>query len=265
MTGRGVVSSVVLGLTLIVVCAGATPRPTVAPECTCVVPVDERGEPLSVPAQMQQKQVVLVATALREEHGEDYAGPGRQRVTLLPEASWGEPVPDTVSLVVKAACAVYVAGGRYLVAGDMENGALVPTGCGPAYSMDHWSAPFVVSQLGPPVWRSGGPADPQLHVALHGRIVNTVTGRPVENAHLRVPDSDRGARTSGEGRFTILGVEDDPPIRVVVEHPCFHTVEVQLETSYDSPLEIGLPFREPRGPAGEPVPGACAAYRPARQ
>ncbi len=107
-----------------------------------------------------------------------------------------------------------------------------------------------------------GSASTPLPVALHGRIVNTATGRPVAQANLRVPGSDRGALTNGEGRFTILGVDDVPPIGVVVEHPCFHTVQVELETSYDAPLEIGLPFREPRGPAGEPVPGACSAYRP---
>ena len=108
-----------------------------------------------------------------------------------------------------------------------------------------------------------GSASTQLPVALPGRIVNTATGRPVAQANLRVSGSDRGALTNGEGRFTILGVDDVPPVRLVVEHPCFHTVQVELETSYYAPLEIGLPFREPRGPAGEPVPGACSVYRPA--
>ena len=108
----------------------------------------------------------------------------------------------------------------------------------------------------------GGSARPQLPVAIHGEILNAATGQPVEHASVYVAAASLGARSGSLGRFLIRGVHDEPPIQVTIEHPCFHSVRVELETSYYAPLRVGLPFREPEGQAGEAVPGACSIYRP---
>ena len=102
----------------------------------------------------------------------------------------------------------------------------------------------------------------QLPVAVHGHITNAATGQPVEHASVFVAASEVGARSNAEGSFLIRGVHDVPPIQVTVQHPCFHTTRVELEKSYYAPLNVGLPFRQPRDESGNPLPDACSAYRP---
>lgn len=94
-----------------------------------------------------------------------------------------------------------------------------------------------------------------------GRIFDGTSGAAVVGASVSVAATDRGSLTDGQGRFLIRRVLDDAEtIEVVIRHPCFHTVRVEVLDGGDGVLEVGLPFR---AAAPEVRLGYCRSYGPA--
>jgi hypothetical protein len=73
------------------------------------------------------------------------------KVLFVTESSWRGPMADTVTLAVRAPCAHYIAGGRYLVVADVDDaGRLVTAPCDYSWSIP--VAPEMMAQLGAPNW-----------------------------------------------------------------------------------------------------------------
>ena len=97
--------------------------------------------------------------------------------------------------------------------------------------------------------------------AIGGRRVDGSSGTPVAEAAVHVADTDLGSLTGSEGRFLIRGVDGTDAVEVVIRHPCFHTVRVEIADAGDTALEAGLPFRESN--PKEQLLGRCLGYGPA--
>ncbi len=148
-TGFGVV----LGAALLV------PAPLVA--CTCVVAASVAGEQVFAPTPLLEREAIFAATVLWEDSGEGYDGPGRQRVVSLPEASWRDPAPGPVTLIVglNAPCAQYQAGGRYLVFATSDGAVLQTERCDIALSLSYPSTLDHLTDLGRPGWIAPPPEE----------------------------------------------------------------------------------------------------------
>ncbi len=87
------------------------------------------------------------------------AGPSRQVVRFVTEASWRGAMRDTVTLVVgrNSPCADYVAGRRYLVLADTTadpQAGLVTSSCDYAWGIGYSAAVRMQVDLGAPGWRA---------------------------------------------------------------------------------------------------------------
>lgn len=135
-----------------------TPKAVLACTCAAGVAADpalfQPPPALAALPALPARSDVFVATALWVDGGPEDEGPGRQRVALLPEASWRAPAPDTVSLVVSESspCANYLAGGRYLVFAEGGVEGLTTGTCDVALALSSSTASEYLAQLGPPAW-----------------------------------------------------------------------------------------------------------------
>jgi hypothetical protein len=73
---------------------------------------------------------------------------------------------------------------------------------------------------------------------LAGRVFDAISGAPVEGANITIPALHFGTASTMDGRFLILGVgRVGEGVELVVRHPCFHTVRVDV-----SGLDSADPF-----------------------
>lgn len=115
--------------------------PSTAAACSCmqVVPKGESPRPWFDRPRIFLGHVLLVD------------GTFPRKVLFVTESSWRGPMADTVTLTVRAPCARYFEGGRYLVLADVDDrGALVTAPCDDSWSMS--VAPKMMAELGAPNW-----------------------------------------------------------------------------------------------------------------
>ena len=136
--------------------------PEFAAACTCAW-----SEP---PPPIAERSAVLIGTVLwvdRPAEPSDAEG-ARQQVKILTEVSWRTPLADTLSLLVggNAPCAEYLAGGRYLVVADLQDGRLHTGQCDRARSLVHASVRRTVDSLGEPTWIAPSQGDRLIDASL---------------------------------------------------------------------------------------------------
>tara|TARA_B100000508_G_scaffold24432_1_gene17593 strand:- start:482 stop:877 length:396 start_codon:yes stop_codon:yes gene_type:complete len=104
----------------------------------------------------------------------------------------------------------------------------------------------------------GPPSTKESEQVLTGRAYDGSSGAPVFGAQIAVPALGIGALANEEGRFSLRGFPDGAAgFGIEISHPCFHTVRVKIDRlDSDTPLLIGLPFRQPR----TPTPSQCFLY-----
>ena len=77
--------------------------------------------------------------------------------------------------------------------------------------------------------------------AVHGRVIDAGTGRPIEGVKIAVFATQLGIATNVEGKFALKDVPSGSA-RVDFRHPCYLPVQVTTPIAGDVDIEMGLPF-----------------------
>lgn len=85
---------------------------------------------------------------------------------------------------------------------------------------------------------------PEAEGEVWGIVTDPISGEPVPNILVVVPEEKIGDRTGQDGRFTLSPL---PLERTIIrfEHPCFHSVTVEVGLDPEFPLRrltIGMPY-----------------------